>query len=161
MSEERSLVDLSFPIGSMGLVYLPTWMVVFNGKIVVFTQVNIPVPWVHHGYMNCWNRLKPPRFVQFFCWRPSQKTMLQLPNCGWSAPQSGASNRSKLEFFSKFFEVSHVGSMYGFIDTLSPKDHWTLKTGYLEDPNPTSYRFFHPSIGGSKILRVWHICLHF
>ena len=35
-----------------------------------------------------------------------------------------------------------------------PKDHWTLKTGYFEDPTPASFRFFHPSIGGSKILRV-------
>ena len=31
----------------------------------------------------------------------------------------------------------------------NPKDHWTLKTGYFEDPTPASYRFIHPSIGGS------------
>ena len=35
-----------------------------------------------------------------------------------------------------------------------PKDHWTLKTGYFEDPTPASYRFVHPSIGRSKILRA-------
>ena len=39
-------------------------------------------------------------------------------------------------------------------DMYHPKDHWTLKTGYFEDPHPESYRFFHPSIGGSKILRA-------
>ena len=33
--------------------------------------------------------------------------------------------------------------------TLDPKDHWTLKTGYFEHPTPASYRFIHPSIGGS------------
>ena len=33
---------------------------------------------------------------------------------------------------------------------LYPKDHWTLKTGYFEDPTLLS----NPSIGGSKILRV-------
>ena len=32
-----------------------------------------------------------------------------------------------------------------------PKDHWTLPTGYFEDQNTlASYRFVHPSIGGSK-----------
>ena len=35
-----------------------------------------------------------------------------------------------------------------------PKDHWTLKTAYFEDPNPASYGFRAPSIGESKILRV-------
>ena len=35
-----------------------------------------------------------------------------------------------------------------------PKDHWTLKTGHFEDPNPAKNRFRAPSIGGSKILRV-------
>ena len=34
------------------------------------------------------------------------------------------------------------------------KDHWTLKSGNVEDLNtPASYRFTAPSIGGSKILR--------
>jgi len=37
--------------------------------------------------------------------------------------------------------------------TFHPKDHWTLKTGYFEDL-PLLYRFVHPSIGGSKILRA-------
>ena len=36
---------------------------------------------------------------------------------------------------------------------LHPKDHWTLKTGYFED-RTLLYRFIHPSIGGSKILRA-------
>ena len=39
------------------------------------------------------------------------------------------------------------------IERYVPKDHWTLETGYFEDPTPASYRFFHPSIGGSKISR--------
>ena len=30
-----------------------------------------------------------------------------------------------------------------------PKDHWTLKTGHFEDPNPAKNRFRAPSIGGS------------
>ena len=34
----------------------------------------------------------------------------------------------------------------------NPKDHWTLKTGYFEDPTP-AIQVQNPSIGGSKILR--------
>ena len=37
-----------------------------------------------------------------------------------------------------------------FLDLFHPKDHWTLKIGYFEDQKtPASYRFVHPSIGGS------------
>ena len=38
-----------------------------------------------------------------------------------------------------------------------PKDHWTLKTSYFEDPTPACYTGSNPSIGGSKILRVYYI----
>ena len=33
---------------------------------------------------------------------------------------------------------------------IGPSSQWR----HFEVPNPASYRFFHPSIGGSKILRV-------
>ena len=35
----------------MGLVYLPTFLVVFNGKNMVFMYVNIPVPWMLWKYV--------------------------------------------------------------------------------------------------------------
>ena len=100
-----------------------------------------------------------PRYPKIQISEICKKGLGYVPGICWSFPRDPQNNPAILihiwlddgAFCDPLF-LGHLILTHSHIDY--PKDHWTLKTGVILRTLPLLYRFFHPSIGGSKIQRV-------